>query len=94
MDVINNNADNFSPELVVICANSGIMVNDNGNTDIYTGLLTKELVVNANLNKSSIPSASYNRLVGGNNAGSVPHDNTEPNNNDESINSKLNKLVK
>lgn len=93
LDVINNNADNFSPELVVICANSGIMVNDNGNTDIYTGLLTKELVVNANLNKSSIPSASYNRLVGGNN-NINDIDNTEPNNNDESINSKLNKLVK
>jgi hypothetical protein len=92
IDIINNTTENFSPELVLITANSGIMVNDNGNTEIYTGLLTKELVVNANLHKSSIPSASYNRLVGGSVNIEPEIDNSNDKKND--INSKLDKLVK
>jgi hypothetical protein len=65
VDIINNTADNFIPELVLITANSGIMVNEDGATNIYTGLLTKELVVNSSIRQQGIPSASYNRLVGG-----------------------------
>ncbi len=93
LDVINNTPDNFTPEIVLITANSGIMVNDTGNTDIYTGLLTKELVVNANIHKNSIPSASYNRLVGG---GATINSYTDENDDgvNDKINSKLNKLVK
>lgn len=87
IDVINNTTDNFTPELVLITANSGIMINDNGNTDIYTGLLTKELVVETNLSKSSIPSASYNRLVGGNTNIDVDIDKNN-------INNKLDNLIK
>lgn len=93
IDVINNTGVDIYPEIVLITANSGIMVNDSGNTDIYTGLLTKELVVNANINKFSIPSASYNRLVGGS---SSIEDNIDKNNTnkDVNVNSKLNKLTK
>ena len=84
VDVINNNADNFIPELVLITANSGIMVNQEGQTDIYTGLLTKELVVNSSIKQEGIPSASYNRLVGG---GVINEDDTPKF-------SKLDKLLK
>ena len=84
VDVINNNLDNFIPELVLITANSGIMVNEDGETNIYTGLLTKELVVNSSIKQEGIPSASYNRLVGGviNNEDDMPK------------HSKLNNLLK
>lgn len=67
ISVINNTTDNFIPEIVLITANSGILVNEDGNTDIYTGLLTKELVVNSTIKQDGIPSSSYNRLVGGEN---------------------------
>lgn len=67
ISVINNTNDNFIPEIVLITANSGILVSEDGNTDIYTGLLTKELVVNSTVKQDGIPSASYNRLVGGTN---------------------------
>lgn len=66
IEVINNTAENFIPEVVIIGANSGFMTNENGNTEIYTGVLTKEMVV-ANkfkdLNKS-LPQADTNPLIG------------------------------
>lgn len=94
IDVINNTTDNFSPELVLITANSGIMVNDTGNTEIYTGLLTKELVVNANLNKYSIPSTSYNRLVGGSKIELSDKPEMKDYEERQKTNNKLDKLVK
>lgn len=84
VDVINNTTDNFIPELVLITANSGIMVNQDGETDIYTGLLTKELVVNSSVKQEGIPSASYNRLVGG----------VIDNEDDKPVYSKLDSLLK
>lgn len=63
LDVINNTTDNFIPQICVICANSGLMVNDNGTTNIYTGLLSKTLVLQAS-RQEGIPSASYSRLTG------------------------------
>lgn len=85
VDVINNTTDNFIPELVLITANSGIMVNQDGETDIYTGLLTKELVVNSSVKQEGIPSASYNRLVGG---GVIDNQDDKP------VYSKLDSLLK
>jgi hypothetical protein len=85
VDVINNTTDNFIPELVFITANSGIMVNQDGETDIYTGLLTKELVVNSSVKQEGIPSASYNRLVGG---GVIDNEDDKP------VYSKLDSLLK
>jgi hypothetical protein len=64
IDVINNTTDNFIPEIVIITANTGFIINDKGNTDIYTGILNKELVVETVLNKDKIPINS-NPLIGG-----------------------------
>ena len=60
------------------------MVNEDGETNIYTGLLTKELVVNSSIKQEGIPSASYNRLVGG----------VVNNEDDTPKHSKLNNLLK
>lgn len=63
LSVINNTTDNFIPEIVIITANSGFVINDNNNTEIYTGILSKELVVETVLNKNKIPINS-NPLIG------------------------------
>jgi len=56
-----------TPELVLICVNSGIMVTSQGVSNLYTGMLTKELVLKTNEDKSVDPvtSVEYSRLVGG-----------------------------
>ncbi len=54
-------------EAVVICMNSGIMVNAAGSSAIYTGILTKEMVV-ATATESDVPPMDvpeYERMVGG-----------------------------
>lgn len=66
LDVVNNTPDNFIPQLCVITANSGVLVNDDGITNIYTGLLTKSLINEAIGIQQGVPSASYSRLTGGN----------------------------
>lgn len=65
VEVKNNTNDNFIPQLCIITANSGIIVNENGFSNCYTGLLSKNLVLDANQIKETIPSASYSRLTGG-----------------------------
>ena len=64
IDVINNTNDNFVPEIVIITPNSGFMINDRGLTEIYTGILSKEIVVETNLKLSSIPSINNTPLIG------------------------------
>ena len=54
-----------NPEMVVIAVNSGIMVTQQGSTSLYSGLLTKEMVLSAKQQKPVIDSSTYNKLVGG-----------------------------
>jgi len=63
INIINNTTDNFVPEIVIITANSGFIINDKGETEIYTGILSKELVVETVLKKNKIPINS-NPLIG------------------------------
>lgn len=54
-------------EAVVICMNSGIMVNAAGSSAIYTGILTKEMTI-ATATESDVPPMDvpeYERMVGG-----------------------------
>jgi hypothetical protein len=50
-------------ELVLIFINSGLLVNEMGSTSIYTGLLTKQQVLDA-ANKPTVNKSAYNRLYG------------------------------
>ena len=57
----------ITPEIVIICANSGIMVNASGSSAIYTGILTKEQVVST-ATEDEVPALEvpeYTRMVGG-----------------------------
>lgn len=56
IDIINNTNINFIPEIVIITPNSGFINNNNGSTDIFTGILNKEIVVETNLKNNIIPS--------------------------------------
>lgn len=67
INVTNNYSFTVQPEVVVITANSGIFVNQAGTSTIYTGLLTKQLVLDAKDQKEVDPvmSAEFKRMTGG-----------------------------
>ena len=54
-------------EIVVICANSGIFTTIAGSSNIYTGILTKSMVLDAKKEGAETPimSSQYTRMVGG-----------------------------
>lgn len=67
LNVTNPYGVSITPEIVIITANSGIMVNQNGSSAVYTGILTRQMVVDtatmANVPSVEIP--EYTRMVGG-----------------------------
>jgi hypothetical protein len=56
-----------APEIVVITVNSGIMTTQQGVSNLYTGILTKEMVLHANETQAVDPisKVEYERMVGG-----------------------------
>jgi hypothetical protein len=54
----------ISPELVIICMNSGLFVNERGTSSTYTGILTKQDVLEASSQEPQFAS-SVKRMVGG-----------------------------
>jgi len=67
LSVYNTQAYPITPELVLICVNSGVMVTSQGVSSLYTGMLTKELVLKTNESTEVDPisTVEYQRLVGG-----------------------------
>ena len=67
LSVYNTQPYPITPELVLICVNSGIMVTSQGVSNLYTGMLTKELVLKTNetTEVDPISTVEYSRLVGG-----------------------------
>jgi len=65
--VSNNLGVSIIPEILVITANSGMFVTSMGSSSIFTGLLTKQLVLDASEKQSEDPiqSSLIKRLVGG-----------------------------
>jgi hypothetical protein len=65
--VTNYSTQTFNPEILVVTANSGIFVTQAGSSVIYTGILTKQMVVDTKAEKSADPitTCEYNRMVGG-----------------------------
>jgi len=59
---------NITPEICCITVNSGILTTQQGVSAIYTGILTKEMVLNAKAKQqvSAMKSAEVARMVGGN----------------------------
>ena len=67
LTLYNNQGYEIRPEIVLICVNSGIMVTSQGVSNLYTGMLTKEMVLKTCEEQAVDPvtSVEYNRLVGG-----------------------------
>jgi hypothetical protein len=65
--VTNQFLTSISPELIVITANSGIFTTQQGVSSIYTGILTKEMVLDAKSKQqaSAMKSAEVRRMTGG-----------------------------
>jgi hypothetical protein len=63
----NNTLATFQPEIVVVCCNSGVFTTVSGSSNIYTGLLTKQMVLDAKEKRDVRPveQAVYRRMVGG-----------------------------
>lgn len=61
-------AEAVTPEIVVVAVNSGIFTTVAGSSNIYTGILTKQMVMDAKDMGSVNPvmSAEFKRMVGGN----------------------------
>lgn len=57
----------IKPEIIVICANSGVFSTIAGSSNIYTGILTKSMVLDAKKESAENPimSSQYERMVGG-----------------------------
>jgi hypothetical protein len=63
----NNTNATFQPEIVVVCCNSGVFTTVSGSSNIYTGLLTKQMVLDAKEKRDVRPveQAVYHRMIGG-----------------------------
>lgn len=53
-----------TPELVIVCMNSGSFATERGTSSTYTALLTKQDVLDASM-QEAVPRGEYTRLVGG-----------------------------
>jgi hypothetical protein len=54
-----------NPEMCVVTVDSGVMVTQQGQSSLYSGLLTKEMVLDAKQQKPVMDSNTYTNLVGG-----------------------------
>jgi hypothetical protein len=61
------NLGNFQPEICIICVNSGIFTTQQGVSAVYTGILTKEMVLSAKSSPqaSAMTSKEVQRMTGG-----------------------------
>jgi len=66
--VTNQYGFSIQPEIIVICVNSGIFTTQQGVSAVYTGILTKEMVLDAKTSQqaSAFKSMEVKRMTGGN----------------------------
>jgi hypothetical protein len=68
INVTNTDLLAVTPEIVIICVNSGIFTTLSGSSNIYTGILTKQMVLDAKTSEEAVDpvsSVQYKRMVGG-----------------------------
>jgi hypothetical protein len=67
INVTNNYNESIQPEILLICCNAGVMTLQSGSAAIFTGLLTKSMVLDAQEKSpvEPISSVEYSRMVGG-----------------------------
>jgi hypothetical protein len=67
-DIMVANQTNLGPqdiEICLLCVNSGLFITRNGTSEIQTGLLSQEMVLDAREKPSAMDTGTYTRLVGG-----------------------------
>lgn len=65
MSVTNQFDETFTPEICVICVNSGLFVTQQGISSVYTGVLSKEIVLSTARAGGGMSSSDNSRLIGG-----------------------------
>jgi len=68
IEVYNQYPYPITPELCIICQNSGFIVSEMGTSQLFTGILNKQMVLEAKEKESERPNLdtqTYERLVGG-----------------------------
>jgi len=66
LDCTNNLLETITnPEMVVIAVNSGLMVTQQGSSSLYSGLLTKNMVLETKQKQPAMDSSTYTSLTGG-----------------------------
>lgn len=65
VSAINYSSVDITPEIIVICCNSGVFSTIAGSSAIYTGLLTKQMVLDVASQQSAVSSLTNKRLIGG-----------------------------
>jgi len=68
VNVTNIDNQQVVPEIVIICVNSGIFTTLSGSSNIYTGILTKQMVLDAKTSEEAVDpvtSIQYKRMIGG-----------------------------
>lgn len=65
INVSNQTPNSITPELVLMTVNSGLFVTENGTSQIYTGVLTRDVVLQTKQGPSHMDSSFYKRIIGG-----------------------------
>jgi len=66
MNITNNSSEEITPEIVIVCANSGVFSTIQGSSSIFTGILNKAMVLDAkSQEEEAMSSEKHRRLVGG-----------------------------
>ncbi|AIF72183.1 MAG: putative major capsid protein [Qinghai Lake virophage] len=68
MNITNQSVDAYTPEICIICVNSGVFTTVAGSSSIFTGILTKQMVLDSKTTEAIDPVSSvlYKRMIGGN----------------------------
>lgn len=64
INIVNQYGYAITPEVVVVCVNDGIMVTNQGTSTTYTGILTRQMVMDAK-QMPAIPMTEEYRMIGG-----------------------------
>ena len=66
VDVTNNHDYDFdSTQMVVIAQNSGLFITEQGSSTLYSGLLTKDMVLKVKSDQPEVDSSTFRQLTGG-----------------------------
>jgi hypothetical protein len=68
LNITNQTSQAITPEIVLLCVNSGLFITENGVSVTQTGILTKQVVLDTKSKKphDTVDTTLYHRIIGGN----------------------------